>query len=96
MGVVVSVVVGGWFSGQVQELPPGHLTLFELLSCFISMADSNCADCDPQPPTSAALTESTTDPATFAAPNVLASPRVVIEFCNRVRTRISLRPRHRS
>lgn len=47
------------------------------------MAD--CVDCDQQQPMPAIQSESLTDPATFVAPTVLASPRVVIEFCNRVR-----------
>ena len=49
------------------------------------MIGSNCADCDQQRPPSAIPLESPTDPATFVAPTVLAFPRVVIEFCNRVR-----------
>lgn len=72
---------------EVQGLTPDHLTHFELLSAsrFISMADPNCADCDQQRPAPAIPAESPIDPATFVAPTVLASPRVVIEFCNRVR-----------
>lgn len=50
------------------------------------MGDSSCANCDQQHPTSVIPNVSQTDPATFAPPTALASPRVVIEFCNRVRT----------
>jgi predicted Rdx family selenoprotein len=53
------------------------------------MTDSepNCVDCEQQQATPTVPGESLSDPATFVAPATLASPRIVIEFCNRVRTR---------
>jgi len=50
-------------------------------------SESHCAGCDQQRPASAVPSESPLDPATFVAPTALASPRIVIEFCNRVRMR---------
>lgn len=48
-------------------------------------SEPNCANCDQQQATPDIPRESLTDPATFVAPVVLTSPRIVIEFCNRVR-----------
>ncbi|KAF9779491.1 Rdx family-domain-containing protein [Thelephora terrestris] len=51
------------------------------------MTDSepNCVDCEQQQATPTVPVESPSDPATFVAPATLASPRIVIEFCNRCR-----------
>ena len=48
-------------------------------------SEPNRVGCEQQQATAIAPTEPLTDPATFVAPTTLTSPRVVIEFCNRVR-----------
>lgn len=58
---------------------------FHLKSQSMVDPDSNCTDCGQRQSTSTAQNEAPTNPATFVAPTVLASPRIVIEFCNRVR-----------